>query len=172
MDIRFIAPELRALDSASAEVCVCSIWSDERPIRGLAGLLDWRLGGRISAQLTSDFARGLRGEVLLLPGKPQVPFEKVLVAGLGPRGSFDERSFRSAVVNIGSALEGLRVRRAVVELPGPASGAIDPEAAIAWALDCVGASPEHDIWWLVVPPADQKRIELRAAEERRRVRTA
>ena len=46
MDIRFLAPELRCLDEASVELCACTIWSDERPVRGLAGLLDWRLGGQ------------------------------------------------------------------------------------------------------------------------------
>jgi hypothetical protein len=172
MELRFLAPELRRLDSASVELCACSIWSDERPARGFAGLLDWRLGGRISALLKSGFARGDVGETLLVPGKPHVPFEKVLVVGLGRRGDFGERVFRAGVVHVASALEGLRIRRAVVELPGRACGAIEPEAAITLALDCVGASPEHDTWWLVEPPADQKRIEVRAAEERRRVRTA
>jgi hypothetical protein len=172
MELRFLAPELRRLDSASVELCACSIWSDERPARGFAGLLDWRLGGRISALLKSGFARGDVGETLLLPGKPHVPFEKVLVVGLGKRGDFGERAFRAGVLHVACALEGLRIRRAVVELPGRACGAIEPEAAITLALDCVGASPEHDTWWLVEPPADQKRIEVRAAEERRRVRTA
>ena len=31
MELRFLAPELRLLDSASVELCACSIWSDERP---------------------------------------------------------------------------------------------------------------------------------------------
>jgi hypothetical protein len=171
MDLRFLAPELRRLESASVELSACSIWSDERPVRGFAGLVDWRLGGRISALLKSGFLRGDLGETLIVPGKPHVPFEKVLVVGLGRRSDFNESVFRTGVLHIASALEGLRIRRAVVELPGRANGAIEPEAAITLALDCVGASPEHDTWWLVEPPADQKRVEVRAAEERRRSRT-
>ena len=62
------------------------------------------------------------------------------------------------------------MRRAVVELPGRAAGAIDAERAITLTLECVGASPEHDAWWLVEAPAAQKRIEQRAADERRRAR--
>ncbi len=170
MDLRFVAPELRRLDTTSVELCVCSIWSDERPMRGFAGLLDWRLGGRLGALLKSGFVRGERGEVLLVPGKPHVPFEKLLVVGLGPRAAFDADAFRQAILRIAAMLEGLRVRRAVVELPGRACAAIEPELAITLTLECVGASSEHDTWWLVEPPADQRRIELRAAEERRRVR--
>jgi Cytosol aminopeptidase family, N-terminal domain len=171
MDLHFLPPDLRRLDDASVELCACTIWSDERPMRGFAGLLDWRLGGRLSGLLKSDFARGEIGEALLVPGKPHVPFEKVLVMGLGPRALFNEAAFRAGVLRIARALEGLRVRRAVVELPGRATDAIDPERAITVTLDCVGASPAHDAWWLVETPAAQKRIELRAADERRRVRT-
>jgi hypothetical protein len=172
MDLRFLAPELRRLDTASVELCACSIWNDERPVRGFAGLLDWRLGGRISALLKSGFVRGDSGETILVPGKPHVPFEKVLVVGLGARNDFDESAFRAGLLHIATALQGLRIRRAVVELPGRASGAIEPEPAITLTLECIGASPDHDTWWLVESPADQKRIEVRAAEERRRVRTA
>jgi cytosol aminopeptidase family protein len=172
MDFRFVAPDLRRLDSAGAEVCVASLWSDERPARGFAGLLDWRLGGRLAALMQSGFMVGRRGEVLLVPGKPQVPFEKVVMVGLGARGAFGEDGFREAIVRISTTLEGLRVRRAVVELPGRACGAIEPEPAIALTLECIGASSEHDTWWLVETSADQKRIEARAAEERRRTRGA
>ena len=171
MDLRFLEPDLRKLDGANVELCACSIWSDERPVRGLAGLVDWRLGGRVSALLRSGFFSGEPGEALLVPGKPHVPFEKVLVVGLGVRETFSEARFREGVLHIASALERLRIRRAVVELPGRGIGAIEPEPAITWTLECVGASPDHDAWWIVEPVADQKRIELRAAEERRRVRT-
>jgi hypothetical protein len=172
MELRFLSPELRKLDSANVELCACSLWSDERPARGLAGLLDWRLGGRLNALLKSSFFRGELGEALLVPGKPHLPFEKVLVVGLGARADFGEDRFRQGVLHIAAAPERLRIRRAVVELPGRASNAIEPEPAITLALECVGASPEHDTWWLVETPADQKRTEVRAAEERRRVRMA
>jgi hypothetical protein len=68
------------------------------------------------------------------------------------------------------ALERLRVRRAVIELPGRTADAIDAERAITLTLDAVGGSSEHDVWWLVETPAAQKRIEQRAADERRRAR--
>jgi hypothetical protein len=170
MELRFVPPELRRLDETSVELCACTIWSDERPVRGFAGLLDWRLGGRLSALLKAGFVRGELGETLLVPGKPHLPFEKVLVVGLGARSAFGDGAFRETVVRVARALEGLRVRRAVVELPGRGAGAIDPEHAITLALECVGASPEHDAWWLVEDAASQKRIEQRAADERRRVR--
>lgn len=171
MELRFLPPDLRRLDDASVELCACTIWSDERPMRGFAGLLDWRLGGSLSALLKSGFMRGDFGEALLVPGKPHLPFEKVLVVGLGPRSAFGDGTFQQSVARIARALEGMRVRRAVIELPGRASGAIEPEHAITLALDCLGASAEHDAWWLVEDAVSQRRVEQRAAEERRRVKT-
>ena len=56
-------------------------------------------------------------------------------------------------MHMARALEGLRVRRAVLELPGRAADAIDAERAITLTLEAVGASPEHDVWWLVDTPA-------------------
>jgi leucyl aminopeptidase len=171
VDIRFLAPELWRLDEANVELCACTIWSDQRPVGGFAGLLDWRLGGRLSALMASGFVTGEEGETLLVPGKPHVPFEKVLLLGLGKRSAFDDAAFRQAVLRIARVLEGVRVRRAVVELPGRASGAIGPEQALTLTLECVGTSPEHDAWWLVEDAAAQKRVEQHAADMRRRVRT-
>jgi hypothetical protein len=167
VDIRFLAPEARRLDDAPVELAACTLWSDERPARGFAGLLDWRLGGRLSALLQSGFVTGDAGEALLVPGKPHLPFEKVLVLGLGPRAAFDEAAFREAVTRIARTLEGLRVRRAVVELPGRGVGAIDPERAITLALECLGPAPEHDAWWLVEEAPAQKLVEQRVRTSQR-----
>jgi len=167
LDIRFLAPDVRRLDEAPVEVAACTIWRDERPVRGFAGVLDWRLGGRLSALLMSGFVRGDADEALLVPGKPHVPFEKVLVLGLGDRAAFDEDAFRQGVSHIARTPEGLRVRRAVVELPGRGVGGIDPERAITLALECLGPAPEHDAWWLVEDASAQKLVEQRVRSSQR-----
>jgi hypothetical protein len=104
-----------------------------------------------------------------VPGKPHVPFEKVLVLGLGPapsstmRGSGGDGASRAQP-------RGLRVRRCVIELPGRGSDAIEPERAMTLTLEGVGASPDHDAWWVVEPLAAQKRMQAAVDEERRRSR--
>ncbi len=170
MDLGFLAPDARRLGEANVELCACAIWSDQRPMRGLAGLLDWRLGGRLSSLLKSGFLTGAKGEALLVPGKPHVPFEKVLVVGLGARAAFDDASFREARGRMALALERLRVRRCVIELPGRASDAIDPERAMVLTLEGLGTSPEHDAWWIVDTPAAQKTMQAIVDEQRRRAR--
>jgi hypothetical protein len=170
VDLRFVTPDLRRLDETSAELVACAIWKGERPMRGLAGLLDWRLAGRISRLARERFVDGERGELLCVPGRPRLPFDKILVMGLGARASFDDAVFRESVQQLLRSLEGLNVRRAVVELPGRADGAIEPERATEIVLECVSDSPDHDAWWLVEAEEAHARITARAQDERRRSR--
>ncbi len=170
MEFRFVPPDLRKLDETSAELIACSMWKDERPMRGLAGLLDWRLAGKISKLARESFIEGELGEVLFVPGRPRLPFDKIIVLGLGTKAAFGDGPFREAVTRLLRTLEGLHVRRAVVELPGRGAGAIEPERATEIVLECASDSPDHDAWWLVEEAEAQVRISARAQDERRRAR--
>jgi len=170
VDLRFVNPDLRSLDAAGTELLACPIFQDQRPMRGVAGLVDWRLAGKLSKLAKRGFLAGELGEVLFVPGRPHTGFEKILVFGLGARSSFGEGAFRGVISHLMRALAGLRVRRAVVELPGRADGILEAERACELVLDCVGDSEAHDAWWLVEPPDAQRRIAERAEGERRRSR--
>jgi hypothetical protein len=170
MDLNFVAPDLRKLDETSAEILACPIWREERPMRGLAGLLDWRLAGRLSRLQREDYLKGELGEVLCIPGRPRLPFDKVLIFGLGSRTTFGEATFRQVVTHLLHTLEGLRVRRAVVQLPGRVDGQVSAEDAAAILVECIGDSPAHDAWWLVEDADSGKRMMKRAVDEQRRAR--
>jgi leucyl aminopeptidase len=171
MEFRFVAPELHALDEHPAEVIACAVWSDERPMRGLAGLLDWRLAGRVSRLARQSFVKGDAGEILCLQGKPRIPFDKVILVGAGPKAAFDEDAYRRAVGALLRTLEGLHVKRAVVELPGRAGEKIGPARAAEIVLEVTRESEAHDAWFLVEAPEAQAKVKTRAHDERRRERT-
>ena len=168
MDLRFIAPHLRRLDCASTEVLVATTLADERTAHGVAGLIDWRLSGRLSRLMLEGFATGKLGEVLLLPGKPHMPYDKLLLFGAGARADFGERIYRDVLQRILATLEGLRARSAVVELPGRHFGGITAEQAAAILLETAPSHPDHDVWTLVEPPEAQRIISQQLAQERRR----
>lgn len=170
MDLRFITPHLRRLDLAGTEVLVACLAQGERPPHGVAGLVDWRLSGRVSRLLLEGYATGQMGEVLLVPGKPKLPFDKVLFFGMGKPTDFSERVFRAVVDQILRTLEGLRARTAVVELPGRHLDAIAPERAADILLESAGGKQEHDVWTLVEPAAAQRMVTAHMIQERRRVR--
>lgn len=170
MDLRFTLPSLRKLDLSGTEVLVAALAADERPPHGVAGLVDWRLAGRVSRLIQEGFATGRIGEVLLVPGKPKLPFDKVLLFGMGPLGQYSELAFRAVLQNMLHTLEGLRARTAVVELPGRHRDVITAERAADILLEMAGPRPEHDVWTLVEPAEAQRLITQHMIQERRRVR--
>lgn len=170
MDLRFSLPQLRRLDLTGTEVLLANLSTLDRPPRGVAGLADWRLGGRVSALLESGFASGAVGEVLLVPGRPKLPFDKIVLFGVGAPGEFNERVFRAVIERMLATTEGLRVRSAVVELPGRHFDAISPERAADILLESAGDRQEHDVWTLVEPAEAQRAITQHMIQERRRVR--
>jgi hypothetical protein len=175
MDLRFIAPALSALDDVASEILACSVWQDVRPCEGVAALCDWRLAGRISALLRDGFLRGEPSEVLLVPGRPRLGFDKILLFGAGARDTFDEARFRGVVEHMLRVVDGLCARLAVVELPGRAAELIGAERAVDLLLEAVAGSPlaaRAEVWTLVESDAAARRISHHVLERRRRVRRA
>jgi len=170
LDLRFTTPELRKLDLVGTEVIVSTLASDERPPHGVTGLLDFRLAGRISKLIQSGFATGRVGEVVLVPGKPKLPFDKLLLFGIGRQRDFNDPVFRAVLDKMLRTLEGLRARTAVVELPGRHFDAISPERAADILLESAGGQKEHDVWTLIEPLEAQRAITQHMIQERRRVR--
>jgi hypothetical protein len=170
VELRFIIPQLASLDELDSEVLACTIWSDARPSHGLAGLCDFRLAGRISALERSSLITGELGEVVLLPGKPRLTFDKLILFGAGARTAFGEETFRRIVLQMLRTMEGLSTRVSVVELPGRYENLIPAERAADILLACAGRKSEHDVWTLVEGADGRQRIIQHMIEERRRVR--
>ena len=54
-----------------------------RPLKGQAGMVDWRLNGSLSELILKDRFDGKRGEALLMPLNGRLPAKELLVLGLG-----------------------------------------------------------------------------------------
>jgi hypothetical protein len=70
------------------EVLVCPVSSDARPLRGLAGAVDWTLGGKLSRALQEERFEGRRGDRLLVVVEGRLPIRYVLLLGIGRRDAF------------------------------------------------------------------------------------
>lgn len=173
MDLHFVAPKLSDLDGLESEVLACSVWRDVRPCDGVAGLCDWRTCGKLSTLMRGGFLRGDLGEVLMIPGRPRMSFDKILVFGAGARASFDEHAFRSVTRHMMRTIEGLCSRIAVVELAGRQSDLIAPQRATDLLFEAAaepGVRRRHDAWTLVEDAEARRSVEQHVIEERRRSR--
>jgi hypothetical protein len=170
MELRFVHPDLASLDGLDSEILACTVWTDERPSHGVAGLCDFRLAGRVSALEKRGFLTGELGEVVMLPGKPRLPYDKLLLFGAGARADFTVDVYRAVVQRMLATMESLAARSSVVELPGRHDELIPADQAADVLLASAGRGREHDVWILVEGPDARQRITQHMIEERRRVR--
>jgi len=173
VELSFRPLTLEALDDAEAEALCLFVGEAERPLSGLAGLVDWRLAGRLSRLIRSGLLTGASGEALLMPPGARLPFERLFLFGTG--------SLRDPAGLSARVLEALRrlsqagVRNAALQLPpgippdegarrlleeeqAPARGllfAADP-AQIADALAQTGAARPPDRRVVKVPVPETK----------------
>ncbi len=92
-----------ALDRLPGDVAAAFIFSDLRPPRGGAALLDWRLNGRLTRMLLDGEAEGRPGEHILVAnnGKLAADWALFIGGGAGPdRLSTSSRKLLSHLLDV------------------------------------------------------------------------
>jgi hypothetical protein len=156
MDLRFVVPDLRQLDLITTEILVVPVGEGDRPPRGTAGLVDYRLGGAISRLIADSSLSGTLGQIHLVSGRPRLSFDRVLLLGEGRAEEMNAQVYRGALEQLLATLQHLGARRAVVELPGRRNGAIDTEQAVEILLELTAGNPWFDTWTLIESPSAQR----------------
>jgi hypothetical protein len=75
------------LDRTDPVLLVCSIHEDQRPLKGVAGLLDWGLKGFLSRFVRSGRITGAPGEFVYVPITRHGHVRHLMIVGLGPKGN-------------------------------------------------------------------------------------
>jgi len=110
-------PGFESLDSlADVEALCVFVGQDERPLRGIAGYLDWRMCGGLSRVLVSEFFQGAGGDCLLLPSNGRIAIPRIFVCGLGPLQGVKEQ-LGSMMTGAADRLTRARIRSVALELP-------------------------------------------------------
>ncbi len=130
--ISFLASELSKWDLVDKppEALILPFFADERPLRGAAGLCDWRLCGRLSRLLQGGRIKGNWGETTLYPTGARLPFGKLILFGLGPSDRFDEDAARDAGRKIALAAARMNLSRYAVVPPGRSTGRLSARRAL------------------------------------------
>lgn len=87
----FVEIESRPLPRVEVDLVAAGFFADERPLRGAAGMADWRLCGLISELLGKGRLRGELGEAILVPTGGRLRAPRVLFLGLGQSDDFREQ---------------------------------------------------------------------------------
>lgn len=162
MQVTVIPVDLGRWDHARpGELVFVPLWADVRPLRGAAGLLDWRMCGRLSGWIAAGKVTGADGEQTLFPSASRLPWRLVLAVGVGPRAEFSEKRLKALVRRTMNTLQGLGVSRAALALPGREGDG--PSLSARRTLDVVLGEVEAPPRRLsevtvIVPPASQKEL--------------
>ncbi len=132
MNVSFLASDLGKWDAAEGvpDTLVLPFFADERPLRGAAGLCDWRLCGRLSRLLQSSRVAGKWGEVTLYPPGKRLPFQRLLLVGLGAADRFDEKAAHDAGKLIADKMARLGQARYAIVPPGRSTGRLSARRAL------------------------------------------
>jgi hypothetical protein len=69
--------DLARWDETARDCLALPVFKDDRPLRGAAGLADWRLCGKLSRLLKANRASAEAGETILLPPGRRLRFRRL-----------------------------------------------------------------------------------------------
>ena len=150
---------------ATSETVVVMVPSDERPLRGDAGRIDWRLDGRLSEQLQFGFASGVLGEAVLLPASLPLFASRVLMVGVGTRRRLDleeGRPLMHAMRGAADRLISLRSGSALLAGSGSVDYDLDAYSLLRGLTHSLHAAPEPAQLRIILPRAETREAALRA----------
>lgn len=107
---------LDTLDSAFESIGVFG-FSDQRPLRGVAGFLDWRLCGVLSAAILSGCFGGRVHEATLRPATSRLGWRRVFLFGLGPVAEADTERVKAVAEEAWTAMRGAGAQKIVWAAP-------------------------------------------------------
>ena len=116
MGVKVIVQDIKKLETGAL---IVGVFEDVRPLKGLAGELDWLLCGSLSSLIIKNKLRGALGELALLTSRGKVPASKIFMLGLGPRGSVSPDTLREAARSAAAAAAGAGVTSAALEYIAP-----------------------------------------------------
>jgi hypothetical protein len=172
MDVRFATPDWKNLGVLHSEAIFAPFFSDERPLRGVLGLIDWRLCGFVSRTILAGHVHGQRGETVLIPLRPRLRMDKLFLFGLGPEPDFNETLLDAATERMLLVGRRARVRAMALVLPGRSTGRVSAVAAMESFVRATAERHDQDEVILLEPPEAQREMDAILQRERRRARAA
>jgi hypothetical protein len=106
---------LKDIKKLATEALIVGFYEDVRPLKGVAGELDWLLCGSLSALILTKKLRGSLGDVALVTSQGKVPVQKIFMVGLGPSNGMTPATLRSAARNAATSAVGAGVSSAAIE---------------------------------------------------------
>ncbi len=143
MELHAAELTLESLDAADVEAAALFIVDEDRPLRGLAGLCDWRMCGALSRTLAAGWYQGRSGETLLMPTQVGKHAIRVFVFGLGASAaSAGGSAIETALPRAFEALRRARITSCCLSVPWPGT---ELESALELWMERTAEGPERQL---------------------------
>ena len=150
----------------SIDLGIVPLFSDERPLTGLAGFFDWRSSGMLSRLLRTQWCTGGLGETVLMPARRTLPVARIVVFGLGRSALFDAQEARRAASAMVAVAQRLSPRDVMLAMPGKGQERAIVEAVFDAALTALRAHGSEGEasdarareWWVIADPRHVARL--------------
>lgn len=107
----------RNADKLETDVVVLLFFSDEKPLKGASGLVDWRMNGSISKLLASGLVSGDKGETTLVVPQGRIKGSKIMMVGLGDSSRFKARELNNIATVILEKLVHIDAKKLIIAIP-------------------------------------------------------
>lgn len=135
----------KGIDRIKAEVAVLPFFQDERPLKGGAGQIDWRMNGAISELILKKVMIGELGESVLIVPNRRVDCEKILMVGLGISSACTEETLQSTARQIVEQMARINVSDFSLYVPQDRGTSLGADQAAAAMMQGLAYERERDI---------------------------
>ncbi|MEN6469078.1 MAG: M17 family peptidase N-terminal domain-containing protein [Smithella sp.] len=116
-------------------------FSDEKPPRGICGLMDWRLNGMISQEIKRGRVTGEFKEKVAIPHPDRVHSDVLFLFGLGHIDDLSYDRIYTAAYEMVATVDKMKIRDFAFDLPGEGRSGLTTagvlEAMITGFFDCL-----------------------------------
>jgi hypothetical protein len=123
--MRRITAFYQDITRVKADILVAGITTDIRPPRGLAGKVDWYMGGFISRQILGGILDGRQGAMTLIAIKEKLLTPRLLLVGVGAAAAITQEDAAIHFSPLGDTIRELGLQKVALEIPAietPKSG--------------------------------------------------
>ncbi|MBS3918661.1 MAG: hypothetical protein KG012_07205 [Deltaproteobacteria bacterium] len=138
------------IDLQESDLLIAALFRDERPLRGMAGWIDWRLNGMLSRFLIEERLTGEWRERTLIPSQGRISPKLVLLLGLGNVKEYSYLFLREVAPIITETIINLKASHICLSLPHGKEYDVDcgklTEVLLEGITDSLEHSPSDRAW--------------------------
>jgi len=112
LTVRVVLQDIKKLED---DALIVGFFEEVRPLKGLAGELDWLLCGALSRLILDNKLHGALGDAALLTTQGKLQVKKLFLVGLGPAARFSLSAMRVAARNAAVAVVNAGIKKAAIE---------------------------------------------------------